>query len=89
VELTRRQEEIIDEAKAAMRRTLVAAYPDPSDHGMLYLATITGAFAALCAAGLAPQLLAVVNSELRPANLQISRRTGVGAPGHPLTRKRA
>jgi hypothetical protein len=87
VNLTARQESAIEAAQEALREVLKAAYPAPADFSVLYMAAIVGAFTTLARAELAPQLLAVINAELKPANLVLARRTGIGAPGHPLTRK--
>jgi hypothetical protein len=89
VELTRRQEQVIDEATKALRDTLKRAYPEPGDHAVLYLAAVVGSFVAVAGSDFGARLMAVVNEQLRPANLQLSRRSGFGSPTHPLTRKKA
>jgi hypothetical protein len=54
---------------------------------MLYVCAIAGSFAALCAAGATPQLMAILNAELQPANLILMKRRGFGSPGHRLTKR--
>jgi hypothetical protein len=55
----------------------------------LFVCAVVGSFAALAHGELGSQLVNLINTELRPANLVLSRRGGIGSPGHPLTRKRA
>ena len=50
---------------------------------MLYIAAITGTFTTLARTPLGARLMAIVNEELKPANLALSRRHGFGSPGHP------
>jgi hypothetical protein len=84
VQLTDRQQTAIDNAQRAMRETLKAAYPE--DFPMLLVAAVTGMFASLVHGDLGRQLMTIINTELKPANLQLARRGGFGAPGHPATR---
>ena len=88
MELTARQQKAIDAANKAMRRVLADAYPAPADHGLLFVCAIVASFAALAHGELGSQLVNLINTELKPANLMLSRRGGIGSPGHPLTRKR-
>jgi hypothetical protein len=87
VELTDRQQRAIDNATKAMRESLKAAYPSPQDFGVLYLCAVTGAFATLASSAAGSPLMAVINAELKSANLTLSRRSGFGAPNHPLTKR--
>jgi hypothetical protein len=89
MELTARQQAAIDAANKAMRRVLAEAYPAPADHGLLFVSAVVGSFAALARGELGRELVNLINAELKPANLVLSRRTGVGAVNHPLTKKRA
>ena len=84
--LTSRQEAAIAASQRAMRRVLAEAYP--SDHAVLYLAAVVGSFVAVAGSDFGARLMAVVNEQLRPVNLQLSRRSGFGSPNHPLTRAR-
>jgi hypothetical protein len=89
VQFTPRQEAAIDNAQRALRETLKKAYPEPTDFVVLYLAAVTSAFTAVVRGELAPRLMAIVNGELKPANLTLSRARGFGALNHPgAARKR-
>jgi hypothetical protein len=86
--LTSRQDAAIAASQRAMRRVLAEAYPEPGDHAVLYLAAVVGSFVAVAGSDFGARLMNVVNEQLRPANLQLSRRSGFGSPNHPLTRAR-
>jgi hypothetical protein len=81
VQLTDRQQAAIDNAQRAMRETLKAAYPE--DFPMLLVVAVTGMFAGLVHGELGRQLMTIINTELKPANLALMRRTGIGSAGHP------
>jgi hypothetical protein len=87
--LTPRQEQAVAEAQRAMRDSLKRAYPEPTDHALLFVCAVTSSFASLVHGDLGSQLMNIINAELNPANLMLARARGFGSPGHPLGRKRA
>jgi hypothetical protein len=86
--LTSRQEAAIAASQRAMRRVLAEAYPEPSDHGLLFVCAVVASFTALASSDLGARLRTVVNDELKASNLVLTRRSGFGSPNHPLTRAR-
>jgi hypothetical protein len=87
MELSERQQSAITEAQSALRETLKAAYPE--DFPVLFVAAVTGMFAALVHGELAAPLIKLVNAELRGAgaNLILQHRYGFGsARNQPLSR---
>jgi hypothetical protein len=87
--LTSRQEQAVAESQQAMRDSLKRAYPEPGDHAVLYLAAVVGSFVAVAGSDFGVRLMAVVNEQLRPVNMMLTRRSGFGSPTHPLSKKGA